>query len=761
MRSRTGRELFSAPLHKANGKQSITRVLIGNRGEIACRIINTCEVLGIIPIAVYADADEQSLHVKRASIAHYLGPADQQPYQNGKLLIEIGKKLGADAIHPGYGYLSENDEFARAVNEAGMVFVGPTPESIAALGDKREAKAFLQEKSAVPLIPGYNGMNQDSNFLVKQADEIGYPVMIKASAGGGGKGMRIVYKREDFKEAFTRCASEAKRSFGSSHCLIEKYIEAGKHVEIQIFGDGETTIRLGDRDCSIQRRHQKVVEESPCSWMGEAMRTRMVNAALEIAQLLKYKSAGTVEFIVDILAEKFYFLEVNTRIQVEHPITEETIGVDIVSLQLWVAGGGKISDLPELSNLKRAGHAIEVRLCAEDSFNNFLPCIGTIQFWKGVSEATGSNVSGVRYDSGIETGSEISVFFDSMISKVIVWAHDRSSAIQKLIYVLRNTVCLGITTNQLFLESVLSHPSFQRPDYTTAFIDKYKDDLLKPLDTKPPLSTLAIAASVAHQLIEKESVTSTATAFSTIPSRFRNQHKDKQSVLIKYLSCDLKTLGYPTVAGVMVGTSKAGEYNVWKVPVEKAPTAMEEKAYINNIGGGLVKRYYAALNGLQVETAKNVRVLGYSTRQRANGLDCDIRISINDTALNYFVAIGALDGLEKTIYVRCPDEGTQSSYVIANKLTWAGKLNERASGGLGAASADKYVTPMPGKVLQVLAKDGTTVAAGDGLLIMESMKTEIRMNAHTGGKVKLHVKQGDLINEGTVLCEVVEEEAAE
>ncbi|KAH7368447.1 carbamoyl-phosphate synthase L chain, ATP binding domain-containing protein, partial [Plectosphaerella cucumerina] len=441
------------PVLRPDGSPVLGRVLIANRGEIACRVIRTCKLLFITTIAVFADEDQDSLHVQQADEAICIGPADAQPYQNIKALIEVAKSAKVDAIHPGYGYLSENASFAAAVAAAGIRFIGSSPESISQLGDKRDAKEYLSKNSSVPLIPGYAGRDQDPADLEAEAEKIGYPVLIKASAGGGGKGMRIVREKSEFKEALLRCTSEAERSFGSGHCLIEKYIESGKHIEMQVFGDGETFISLLDRECSIQRRHQKIVEESPSMWLSSSMRQEMSDCALEIARLLKYESAGTVEFIVDIEQKKFYFLEVNTRIQVEHPITEEVVGVDIVALQIFVAAGGKLASLPELKTIRQQGHAVEVRLCAENPFNDFLPCTGTMSVFELPKESE-TGWKHLRFETGIQSGSKISVHFDSMICKIIAWAPTRGEAVSKIIFALKQTTCLGVITNQIFLQRI-------------------------------------------------------------------------------------------------------------------------------------------------------------------------------------------------------------------------------------------------------------------------------------------------------------------
>ena len=369
----------------------------------------------------------------------------------------------------------------------------------------------------------------------------------------------------------------------------------------------------------------------------------------------------------------------NTRIQVEHPITEEVTGIDIVALQIYVAGGGRLSDLPQLQNIKQQGHSIEVRLCAEDPFNGFLPCNGTLQLFKTCDELLGISVSNVRYESGVESGSEISTFFDSMISKIVIWSPDRKSAIQKMIQVLKNTVCMGITTNQLFLQRVLSHSAFQMTDYTTAFIDKNKERLLEPLDIGPVLGVSAVVATLFHRA---SAAKARPSAFKTIPFSFRNQRKDKTAQLATYLSCDLKVLGHHEAVTTLVIDEGGGRHRISLIQAEKAPTTAEKKAYFNKSGGGLVNRYYSALKNDKFQVVENVQILKSATRNDGDSLSGMLRVSIDGRAFNYFLARGPHDELQTTIFIQCPAADILASYVLTNKLTWAGKLTERASGTL-------------------------------------------------------------------------------
>jgi acetyl/propionyl-CoA carboxylase alpha subunit len=475
--------------------------------------------------------DALSRHVSDADEALSVGSANQEginPFLDIKLLIETALSVEADAIHPGYGYLSENADFADATRAAGLIFIGPSSKAMSTLGDKRTSKDYLREFAPqVPLIPGFSGSSQNVEDLEVAAAKIGFPVMLKASAGGGGRGMRIVYERSKLQSELGRATSEAARSFGSGDCILEKYIEAGKHIEIQIIGDSHgNVISLYDRECSIQRRHQKVIEETPSPWLSTLKRQEMSDVAVQIGQLLAYEGAGTVEFVVDVKDGKFYFLEVNTRLQVEHPITEEVTGLDIVSLQTFVAAGGSLASLPALQQVRQDGHAIECRLCAEDPQRDFFPEHGTIRLWQP-APAPLADSRDIRYETAVQTGSQISIYFDSMIAKIVVWAPTRSIAIEKMVKTLANTVCAGLRTNQLFLQSCLLHEKFRDPAYTTSFIPSHSQDLIKnPYhDRSSDLSAvLALIPSVFMRKAE-HTLTSTSAArpFQHVRRGFRNQ----------------------------------------------------------------------------------------------------------------------------------------------------------------------------------------------------------------------------------------------
>jgi acetyl-CoA carboxylase biotin carboxylase subunit len=437
------------------------KVLIANRGEIACRIIKTCKKLGIETVAVFSDADRKALHATLADEAVHIGPSEvNASYLQMDKLIEVAKNTGADAIHPGYGFLSENATFAKKVAEAGIVFIGPNPDAIEKMGSKALSKAIAQEHN-VPTIPGYKGKDQSEETLLKEAMKIGFPLLIKASAGGGGKGMRIVHEEKELKTAIQSAKGEALNAFGDDEVLLEKYLPSSRHIEIQIFGDKQgNAVYLLERECTIQRRYQKIFEESPSPVLSEATRKEMGEAAVRMAKALKYDNAGTVEFIYE--NGNFYFLEVNTRLQVEHPVTEAITGLDLVEWQI-MAAEGKALPLQQ-SDIKANGYALQCRLYAEDAANDFMPVTGTVLKWET------PEVEGARYDTGIRSGSEISVFYDPMISKVIVHGPDRATTLRRMRYALKNTVCLGTVTNLPFLQHILDKPAFEQGDYDTHYI---------------------------------------------------------------------------------------------------------------------------------------------------------------------------------------------------------------------------------------------------------------------------------------------------
>ncbi|MGH8745502.1 MAG: acetyl-CoA carboxylase biotin carboxylase subunit, partial [Burkholderiales bacterium] len=455
-------------------------------------------------VAVYSDVDRDALHVRLADEARGIGPAPaRESYLNAETVIAAARAAGAEAIHPGYGFLSENQAFARACAAAGIVFIGPTPEAIAAMGDKSAAKT-LMEKARVPLVPGYHGENQDAGFLLGRAEAIGFPVLIKACAGGGGKGMRVVRRGAEFEAALASCRREAKAAFGDDRVLIERYLDRPRHIEIQVFGDAHgNCVHLFERDCSVQRRHQKVLEEAPAPGMSADRRREMGQAAVAAAKAIAYTGAGTVEFIAETdearagaLGDRFYFMEMNTRLQVEHPVTEMITGLDLVEWQLRVAAGERLPHTQDEITLH--GHAIEARLYAEDPRREFLPATGRLA---RLAFPAASDV--VRIDTGIESGAIITPHYDPMIAKLIVWGEDRGTALARLRAALAACEIAGVATNVEFLARLAASGAFSRAELDTGLIERCRDELFPPRMPAPPEALAAVALT--ELLLEQES----------------------------------------------------------------------------------------------------------------------------------------------------------------------------------------------------------------------------------------------------------------
>ena len=484
------------------------KILIANRGEIACRVAATARRLGIQTVAVYSDADRDAQHVQVCDQAvHIGGSAPRDSYLQWQRILEAAKATGAQAVHPGYGFLSENEAFAQACADAGLVFIGPPPSAILAMGLKAESKR-LMEAANVPLVPGYHGADQDPALLKREADRIGYPVLIKASAGGGGKGMRAVYKADEFDAALASCKREAINSFGDDAVLIERYVQKPRHIEIQVFGDSHgDCVYLFERDCSVQRRHQKVLEEAPAPGMTEERRAQMGEAAVAAAKAVGYVGAGTVEFIAE-QDGRFYFMEMNTRLQVEHPVTEAITGQDLVEWQLRVASG---EPLPlKQHELRMHGHAIEARICAENPDAGFLPATGSLDVARWPAHVAFQR-GDVRIDAGVREGDAISPFYDSMIAKLIVWGEDRAQALARLDLALRDTHIVGLQTNVAFLRRCAATDSFAHADLDTGLIEREKAQLFD----QPGLPLRVSAAAVVAHTLAVEGATQGTDPWST------------------------------------------------------------------------------------------------------------------------------------------------------------------------------------------------------------------------------------------------------
>ncbi|SSC71719.1 unnamed protein product [Ciceribacter sp. T2.26MG-112.2] len=489
----------------------IKKLLIANRGEIACRVIKTARKMGIKTVAVYSDADRDALHVKMADEAVHIGPApSNQSYIVIEKILEAIAKTGADAVHPGYGFLSENAVFADALANAGITFVGPPVNAIQAMGDKITSKKLAAE-AGVSTVPGHMGLIEDADEAVKISDQIGYPVMIKASAGGGGKGMRIAWNAEEAREGFQSSRNEAKNSFGDDRIFIEKFVTEPRHIEIQVLGDKHgTVLYLGERECSIQRRNQKVIEEAPSPFLDPATRKAMGEQAVALAKAVGYHSAGTVEFIVDGKQNKFYFLEMNTRLQVEHPVTELITGLDLVEQMIRVASGEKLSFGQD--DVKLNGWAIESRLYAEDPYRNFLPSIGRLTRYHPPVEGVQDDGTIVRNDTGVYDGGEISMYYDPMIAKLCTWAPDRLSAIDAMSKALDNFEVEGIGHNLPFLSAVMQQERFRSGKITTAYIaEEFKDGFTGVAPDEASARKLAAIAAVINQTLQERAVAISGT----------------------------------------------------------------------------------------------------------------------------------------------------------------------------------------------------------------------------------------------------------
>jgi len=716
--------------------------------------------------------DASSRHCVEADEAIQLGSIDQptgNPFLNIEGLVKTALACKADAIHPGYGYLSENAQFADAVRAAGVIYIGPSSQAILTLGDKRSAKEYLLEhEPSIPLIPGYAG-SFSGKELEEQACRIGFPVMIKASAGGGGRGMRIVRDQASLQEEVELAQSEAQRSFGSSDCILEKYIASGKHVEVQIMGDSSgDVISLWERDCSVQRRHQKIIEESPCAWLSQEQRERICAAAVRIGKLLRYEGAGTVEFMVDIQTGEFYFLEVNARLQVEHPITEECTGLDIVSMQLYVASGGLLQNVIGSGNVPQNGHAIECRLCAEDPDQNFAPQHGLVRLWQPSPEYQGRDV---RYETAIQSGGRVSIYFDSMIAKIVVWAPTRSLAIRKMVKVLANTPCVGVRTNQLFLQACLTHPSFNRVDYTTAFIPTNLEELLdytnRSLDfqLQTKLSVLAPLFGRTLQKINRKN--NARSVFRSIRPGFRNQPYDKVNV-----HSDIATKYDATANGETHPRVYTWNYDpsttctVGAVPKYTVPEDLDGKQSATSAVTNAYNLLSTSLRDGHVRGSEKLDVHIQSITSDTISAEHEppwkvgkMVVSVDHTLIE--VTVATEDIFEATsevetagsrkIYLHLPTLGTFVEYRCYSVLSYFESQRSAVAGGADA-SGGAVAAPMPCKVLRVLKKNGDSVKTGEIVMVVESMKMEINISASKDGIFETSVRQGDGVDQGVVLC---------
>ena len=655
------------------------KILIANRGEIACRVIKTARRMGIQTVAVYSEADRDALHVEMADEAVLIGPpAAAESYLVIEKIVEACRKTGAQAVHPGYGFLSERESFPRALEAAGIVFIGPNPGAIAAMGDKIESKKAAA-KAKVSTVPGYLGVIEDDKHAVKIADEIGYPVMIKASAGGGGKGMRIAHSKAEVAEGFNLAKAEAKASFGDDRVFVEKFIVDPRHIEIQVLGDKHgNVIYLGERECSIQRRNQKVIEEAPSPLLDEATRRKMGEQAVALAKAVNYDSAGTVEFVAG-QDKSFYFLEMNTRLQVEHPVTELVTGIDLVEQMIRVASGEKLAIAQK--DVTLTGWAVESRLYAEDPFRNFLPSIGRLVKYRPPAEASQDGIT-IRNDTGVQEGGEISIHYDPMIAKLVTHAPSRAAAIEAQATALDSFYVDGIRHNIPFLSALMHHPRWREGRLSTGFI---AEEFPKGFAVRVPEGEVArriaaVGAAIDHVLGERKRQISGQMGGRVVQrERRRAVWLDRQEIQL-----EIAREGEAIAIRFIDANGKAGNAHLLASPWKPG-----DPVWQGTIDGHLV---------------------AVQARPIPNG----IRL--------------AHQGVEVPVYVWTEAEATSARLMPVTTASDSGK---------------KLLCPMPGLVVSIAVSEGQEVKAGETLAVVEAMKMQNVLRAEQDGTVKkIHASAG-------------------
>ncbi|XP_014513758.1 methylcrotonoyl-CoA carboxylase subunit alpha, mitochondrial isoform X2 [Vigna radiata var. radiata] len=696
----------------------IEKILVANRGEIACRIMRTARRLGIQTVAVYSDADRDSLHVASADEAIRIGPPPARlSYLNGTTIVDAAIRSGAQAIHPGYGFLSESAVFAKLCEDSGLTFIGPPASAIRDMGDKSASKRIMGA-AGVPLVPGYHGDDQDIERMKLEADKIGYPVLIKPTHGGGGKGMRIVHSPEEFVESFLAAQREAAASFGVNTILLEKYITRPRHIEVQIFGDKHgNVLHLNERDCSVQRRHQKIIEEAPAPNISADFRAHLGQAAVSAAKAVNYYSAGTVEFIVDTVSDEFYFMEMNTRLQVEHPVTEMIVGQDLVEWQILVANG---EALPlNQSQVPISGHAFEARIYAENVQKGFLPATGVLHHYHVPVS------SEVRVETGVKQGDTVSMHYDPMIAKLVVWGDNRASALVKLKDSLSKFQVAGLPTNVSFILKLANHGAFANGNVETHFIDNYKEDLFgdgnnSVSDKEAYEAARHNASLVAACLIEKEHFVSSRNPpgggsllpiwYSSPP--FRVHHQAKRKMELEWEN------EYDS------GSSKTMKLTITCQPAGRYLIETEE-------------------NGSPVLDVKASYVKDRHFRVEAGGVINDVNVAVYSKDQTRHIHIW---------------QGSHHHYFrekLGLDLSEDGELQHKPKVETSANPRGTVVAPMAGLVVKVLVENKTRVEEGQPVLVLEAMKMEHVVKAPSSGYVhELQVTVGEQVSDGSVLFRV-------
>ena len=659
------------------------KILIANRGEIACRVIATAKKMGIQTVAVYSEADKLSRHVQLADESVLIGPAaSRESYLVAEKIIAAAKSTGAQAIHPGYGFLSENEAFAKRCEDEGLVFIGPKHHAIAAMGDKIASKK-LAKKAQVNTIPGHNEAIESPEEAVKIAQSIGYPVMIKASAGGGGKGLRVAFNDKDTHEGFTSCRNEARNSFGDDRVFIEKFVEEPRHIEIQVLGDAHGhVIYLNERECSIQRRHQKVIEEAPSPFISDETRAAMGAQAVALAKAVQYQSAGTVEFVVG-KDQSFYFLEMNTRLQVEHPVTECITGLDLVEWMIRIAAGEKLS--LQQSEVQRNGWAIECRINAEDPFRNFLPSTGRLVRFRPPAQtmfqADPEQLMGVRVDTGVMEGGEIPMFYDSMIAKLIVHGRDRADAISKMRNALNGFVIRGVSSNIPFQSALLAHPDFMSGNFNTGFI----------------------AQHYAHGFRSEDVHHSDADFLIALASFVRRKSRERAAGLSGQLP------GYDVKVGqqyTVITLDAQGEHSHTQVEVDDSG-GRHDTAVIKVNGKNYAIESHSRLNDVAIHGTVNGQPFTAQVERGSTQNPLSLKVQHNGACIEVLVISPRMAELHRMMPFKAPPD--LSRFVLS---------------------------PMPGLLVEVAVQAGQKVMAGERVAVIEAMKMENVLFATQDGIVK-------------------------